>query len=75
MINWTISDETLARKVGVSDLWTNEKEGTLTVTAEFQGMTASFDVEIYNNTGSMQRYHKWVTPRANMIFTLSLIHI
>lgn len=69
MINWTISDETLARKVGVSDLWTNEKEGTLTVTAEFQGMTASFDVEIYNNTGSMQRYHKWVTPRANMIFT------
>ena len=69
LINWTISDETLARKVGVSDLWTNEKEGTLTVTAEFQGMTASFDVEIYNNTGSMQRYHKWVTPRANMIFT------
>ncbi len=45
------------------------KEGTLTVTAEFQGMTASFDVEIYNNTGSMQRYHKWVTPWANMIFT------
>lgn len=69
LINWTISDETLARKVGVSDLWTNEKEGTLTVTAEFQGMTASFDVEIYNNTGSMQRYHKWITPRANMIFT------
>ena len=31
-------------------------------------MTASFDVEIYNNTGSMQRYHKWVAP-ANMIFT------
>ena len=26
------------RKVGVSDLWTNEKEGTLTVTAEFQGI-------------------------------------
>lgn len=69
LINWTISDETLAQKVGVSDLWTNEKEGTLTVTAEFQGMTASFDVEIYNNTGSMQRYHKWVTPQVNMIFT------
>lgn len=69
LVTWTISDESLAEVSWGTNVTTKSKEGTVTFTAEFQGMTASFDVEIYNNTGSVHRYHKWITPRANMIFT------
>ncbi len=69
LVNWTLSDESMATWGWGADLITKQVEGTLTLTAEYQGLTASFDVEIYNNTGSMQRYHQWITPRVNMIFT------
>lgn len=68
-VNWTISDTTIARKVGSNAVWTNEVAGTVTVTAEYQGMTASFDVNVFENKGSVTMYRRWITPTVNYIFT------
>ena len=40
----------------------------VTVTAEYQGMTASFTVHVGPYPGSVELYHAWIQARSNRIF-------
>ena len=42
--------------------------GDVTVTAEYQGMTASFTVHVGPYPGSVELYHGWIQARSNRIF-------
>ena len=44
------------------------KSGDVTVTAEYQGMTASFTVHVGPYPGSVELYHTWIQARSNRIF-------
>ena len=44
------------------------KSGDVTVTAEYQGMTASFTVHVGPYSGSVELYHVWIQARSNRIF-------
>lgn len=44
------------------------KSGDVTVTAEYQGMTASFTVHVGPYPGSVELYHGWIQARSNRIF-------
>lgn len=43
------------------------KSGDVTVTAEYQGMTASFTVHVGPYPGSVELYHVWIQARSNRI--------
>ena len=42
--------------------------GDVTVTVEYQGMTASFTVHVGPYPGSVELYHGWIQARSNRIF-------
>ena len=42
--------------------------GDVTVSAEYQGMTASFTVHVGPYPGSVELYHAWIQARSNRIF-------
>ncbi len=44
------------------------EDGSVTVTAEYQGMTASFTVHVGPYPGSVELYHGWIQARSNRIF-------
>ena len=73
-LSWSVDDPTIAH-VG-TDTWdkttlyaNNEgKEGDVTVTATYQGMTASFTLHVGPYPGSIELYHGWIKARSNRVF-------
>ncbi len=66
-LTWTSSNAGVA-SVGESGLVTAKAPGVTTVTAEYQGMTASFTVHVGPYSGSVELYHVWIQARSNRIF-------
>lgn len=70
----SVSDSTIAHvgsyTWGSSTLYANNegKEGDVTVTAEYQGMTASFTIHVGPYPGSLELYHKWIQARCSRVF-------
>lgn len=71
-LTWSVSDPTIADfdKYSKTTLVANKdgKSGDVTITAEYQGMTASFTVHVGPYPGSVELYHKWIQTRCNRIF-------
>ena len=71
-LTWSVSDPTIAdlSKYSKTTLVANKdgKSGDVTVTAEYQGMTASFTVHVGPYPGSVELYHTWIQARSNRIF-------
>ncbi len=71
-LTWSVSDPTIADfdKYSKTTLVANKdgKSGDVTITAEYQGMTASFTVHVGPYPGSVELYHKWIQARCNRIF-------
>lgn len=71
-LTWSVSDPTIADldKYSKTTLVANKdgKTGDVTVTAEYQGMTASFTVHVGPYPGSVELYHGWIQARSNRIF-------
>lgn len=73
-LTWSVSDSTIAHvgsyTWGSSTLYANNegKEGDVTVTAEYQGMTASFTIHVGPYPGSLELYHKWIQARCSRVF-------
>lgn len=71
-LTWSVSDPTIADldKYSKTTLVANKdgKSGDVTVTAEYQGMTASFTVHVGPYPGSVELYHGWIQARSNRIF-------
>lgn len=69
---WSVSDPTIADldEYSKTTLVANKdgKSGDVTVTAEYQGMTASFTVHAGPYPGSVELYHGWIQARSNRIF-------
>lgn len=69
---WSVSDPTIADldEYSKTTLVANKdgKSGDVTVTAEYQGMTASFTVHVGPYPGSVELYHGWIQARSNRIF-------
>lgn len=69
---WSVSDPTIADldEYSKTTLVANKdgKSGDVTVTAEYQGMTASFTVHVGPYPGSVELYHVWIQARSNRIF-------
>ena len=69
---WSVSDPTIADldEYSRTTLVANKdgKSGDVTVTAEYQGMTASFTVHVGPYPGSVELYHGWIQARSNRIF-------
>lgn len=66
-LTWTSSNAGVA-SVDESGLVTAKAPGVTTVTAEYQGMTASFTVHVGPYSGSVELYHVWIQARSNRIF-------
>ena len=66
-LTWTSSNADVASVDG-SGLVTAKAPGVTTVTAEYQGMTASFTVHVGPYPGSVELYHTWIQARSNRIF-------
>lgn len=67
----TSSEKLLHKNVGLADMpdvTSDGKSGDVTVTAEYQGMTASFTVHVGPYPGSVELYHGWIQARSNRIF-------
>lgn len=71
-LTWSVSDPTIADldEYSRTTLVANKdgKSGDVTVTAEYQGMTASFTVHVGPYPGSVELYHGWIQARSNRIF-------
>lgn len=71
-LTWSVSDPTIADldEYSKTTLVANKdgKSGDVTVTAEYQGMTASFTVHVGLYPGSVGLYHGWIQARSNRIF-------
>lgn len=71
-LTWSVSDPTIADldECSKTTLVANKdgKSGDVTVTAEYQGMTASFTVHVGPYPGSVELYHGWIQARSNRIF-------
>ena len=71
-LTWSVSDPTIADldEYSKTTLVANKdgKSGDVTVTAEYQGMTASFTVHVGPYSGSVELYHVWIQARSNRIF-------
>lgn len=71
-LTWSVSDPTIADldEYSKTTLVANKdgKSGDVTVTAEYQGMTASFTVHVGPYPGSVELYHVWIQARSNRIF-------
>ena len=71
-LTWSVSDPTIAGldEYSKTTLVANKdgKSGDVTVTAEYQGMTASFTVHVGPYPGSVELYHGWIQARSNRIF-------
>lgn len=71
-LTWSVSDPTIADldEYSKTTLVANKdgKSGDVTVTAEYQGMTASFTVHVGPYPGSVELYHGWIQARSNRIF-------
>ncbi len=71
-LTWSVSDPTIAGldEYSKTTLVANKdgKSGDVTVTAEYQGMTASFTVHVGPYPGSVELYHTWIQARSNRIF-------
>ena len=71
-LTWSVSDPTIAAldEYSKTTLVANKdgKSGDVTVTAEYQGMTASFTVHVGPYPGSVELYHTWIQARSNRIF-------
>ena len=71
-LTWRVSDPTIADldEYSKTTLVANKdgKSGDVTVTAEYQGMTASFTVHVGPYPGSVELYHAWIQARSNRIF-------
>lgn len=71
-LTWSVSDPTIADldEYSKTTLVANKdgKSGDVTVTAEYQGMTASFTVHVGPYPGSVGLYHGWIQARSNRIF-------
>ena len=71
-LTWSVSDPTIADldEYSKTTLVANKdgKTGDVTVTAEYQGMTASFTVHVGPYPGSVELYHGWIQARSNRIF-------
>lgn len=71
-LTWSVSDPTIADldEYNKTTLVANKdgKSGDVTVTAEYQGMTASFTVHVGPYPGSVELYHVWIQARSNRIF-------
>ena len=71
-LTWSVSDPTIADldEYSKTTLVANKdgKSGDVTVTAEYQGMTASFTVHVGPYPGSVELYHTWIQARSNRIF-------
>lgn len=71
-LSWSVSDPTIADldEYSKTTLVANKdgKSGDVTVTAEYQGMTASFTVHVGPYPGSVELYHVWIQARSNRIF-------
>lgn len=69
---WSVSDPTIADldEYSRTTLVANKdgKSGDVTVTAEYQGMTASFTVHVGPYPGSVELYHGWIQARSNRVF-------
>ena len=70
-LTWSVSDPTIAdfSPYSKTTLVANKdgKSGDVTVTAEYQGMTASFTVHVGPYPGSVELYHVWIQARSNRI--------
>lgn len=66
-LTWTSSNDDVA-SVDENGLVTAKAPGVTTVTAEYQGMTASFTVHVGPYPGSVELYHGWIQARSNRIF-------
>lgn len=70
-LTWSVSDPTIADldEYSKTTLVANKdgKSGDVTVTAEYQGMTASFTVHVGPYPGSVELYHGWIQARSNRI--------
>lgn len=73
-LTWSVDDPTIAH-VGTSSwdkttLYANKegKTGDVTVTATYQGMTASFTAHVGPYPGSVELYHGWIQARSNRVF-------
>lgn len=66
-LTWTSSNDDVA-SVDENGLVTAKAPGDVTVTAEYQGMTASFTVHVGPYPGSVELYHGWIQARSNRIF-------
>ena len=71
-LTWSVSDPTIADldEYSKTTLVANKdgKSGDVTVTAEYQGMTASFTVHVGPYPSSVELYHGWIQARSNRIF-------
>ena len=71
-LTWSVSDPAIADldEYSKTTLVANKdgKSGDVTVTAEYQGMTASFTVHVGPYPGSVELYHGWIQARSNRIF-------
>ena len=71
-LTWSVSDPTIADldEYSKTTLVANKdgKSGDVTVTAGYQGMTASFTVHVGPYPGSVELYHGWIQARSNRIF-------
>lgn len=71
-LTWSVSDPTIADldEYSKTTLVANKdgKSGDVTVTAEYQGMAASFTVHVGPYPGSVELYHGWIQARSNRIF-------
>lgn len=71
-LTWSVSDPAIADldEYSKTTLVANKdgKSGDVTVTAEYQGMTASFTVHVGPYPGSVELYHVWIQARSNRIF-------
>lgn len=71
-LTWSVSDPTIADldEYSKTTLVANKdgKSGDVTVTAGYQGMTASFTVHVGPYPGSVELYHTWIQARSNRIF-------
>lgn len=71
-LTWSVSDPTIADldEYSKTTLVANKdgKSGDVTVTAEYQGMTASFTVHVGPYPDSVELYHVWIQARSNRIF-------
>lgn len=73
-LTWSVDDPTIAH-VGTdtwdkTTLYANKegKTGDVTVTATYQGMTASFTAHVGSYPGSVELYHGWIQARSNRVF-------